>query len=168
VVDEQVDEQEAARALATVRARQEQTRRAARMPWWVYAVMFVLVVLINAINDVVTLTGSKVVAGVVLLLLVVTMVANFLGKSAPLSRLRGVQSRQVFHPRVFIVVAVVGGVAGWLIIRFGSGFTWDVARAVGLPGYPGTVFGVLCGIVFTALFALSQALTNAANARSAP
>jgi hypothetical protein len=99
---------------------------------------------------------------------VVVLVTNFVGKSAPLARLRGVQQRQVFHPRVFGLVVVVAGVAGWLIVCFGPTFATSVAAAVGLRDYPGTVFGIICGVVFTAVFALSQALTNAATARTAP
>jgi hypothetical protein len=41
-----------------------------------------------------------------------------------------------------------------------------LAGAVGLHDYPGTVFGVLFGAVFTALFALGQLLLRSAQPRT--
>jgi hypothetical protein len=109
-----VSEREAAAALAAVARQQERTHRAVRLPWWVYLVMFGLVTVVTAVNDFVALSGAKVLAGVVLTLLVIVLVANFVGRSAPISQARGVQGRQVFHPRVFLVAGWSRGTApGW-------------------------------------------------------
>ncbi|GAA4663376.1 MULTISPECIES: hypothetical protein [Amycolatopsis] len=154
------DEQQAAEALAAVRAHQERARRAARLPWWVYLGMFVLIAAVTAANDFVDLTGAKAISAVVLVLLVVVFAVTFGSGSAPLGKVRGVQPRQSFVPRVFGVVAVLGCLGGWLIFHYGNGFTQDVAASTGLRDYPGTVAGVLYGAAFTALFALSQLLLS--------
>ena len=93
-----------------------------------------------------------------LLVSVVVLVTGFASGSAPVSMVRGVQPRQSFDPRVFGAVVIVGGLGAWLIARYGTGFAHTVAGAVGLGRYPNTVAGVLFALVFTALFALSQAL----------
>ncbi|GHF60681.1 uncharacterized membrane protein YtjA (UPF0391 family) [Amycolatopsis bartoniae] len=152
------EQQRAAEALAAIDGHRERARRAARLPWWVYAVMFVLVAAVTAANDFVDLTGAKAISAVVLVLLVVTLVVTFASGSAPLSRVRGVQLRQSFNPRAYGAVVLVGCAGGWLIMRYGTGFTQAVADAVGLHGYPNTVTGVLYGAAFTGLFALSQLL----------
>jgi hypothetical protein len=165
----QRDEQrQAAEALATIRGHQERTRRAARLPWWVYAAMFVLTAGGTAANDFVGLSGAKLIAILVLVALVVVLVTTFAGRSAPLSRLRGVQRRQSFVPSVFVFVAIVLGLGAWLISRYGTGFAGDVAGAVGLREYPNTVTGVLYGAAFTALFALTQLLIEASQRRTNP
>jgi len=76
-----------------------------------------------------------------------------------------VQRRQSFVPWVFGVVAFVAGLGAWLISRYGSEVTHDLANAVGLAGYPNTVGGVLYGAAFTGLFALSQLLLTVAQRR---
>lgn len=164
---DQLDEQrQAAEALATIRTHQERTRRAARVPWWVYPAMFVLSAGATAANDFVSLSGTKLVAGLILVALVVVLVISFATGSAPLSRVRGVQRRQSFVPWVFGVVVIVAGLGAWLISRYGNGFTHDVAGAVGLRDYPNTVTGVLYGVAFTALFALTQVLIAASQRRT--
>jgi hypothetical protein len=156
-----IDEQRAAEALATIRAHQERTRRAARLPWWAYTAMFGLSAGVTAANDFVRLSGAKLIAILVLVALAVTFVITFADRSAPLSRVRGVAPRQSFVPQVFGAVAILAGLGFWLISHYGTGFADDVASAVGLPNYPNTVAGVLYGAAFTLLFALSQLLTTA-------
>jgi hypothetical protein len=165
----QRDEQrQAAEALAAIRGHQERTRRAARLPWWVYAAMFVLTAGGTAANDFVGLNGAKLIAVLVLVALVVVLVITFAGRSAPLSRLRGVERRQSFVPWVFVVVAAIVGLGAWLISHYGTAFEGDVADAVGLRDYPNTVTGVLYGAAFTALFALTQLLVAASQRRTNP
>ena len=128
--------------------------------------MFVLSAGGTAVNDFVGLSGAKLIAILVLVALVVVLVVTFAGRSAPLSRLRGVQRRQTFVPQVFGVVAIIAGLGAWLISRYGAGVADDVAGALGLRDYPNTVTGVLYGAAFTALFALSQLLVAASQRRT--
>jgi hypothetical protein len=163
-----MDEQgeRAARALASVEEHRERTRRAARLPWWVYAAMFVLVAVTGAINDLVDLDGARLIAVVVLVALVGTLAVTFLvGGPAPLARLRGVGPRQAFRPRVFLVVALLGGLIVWAASTYGVGVTQALAAALGLQAYPNTVAGIVLGLLWTALFALGQALSAAAERR---
>jgi hypothetical protein len=162
------EQRQAAEALATIRGHQERTRRAARLPWWVYAAMFVLTAAGTAANDLVGLSGAKVIAILVLVALVAVFVITFAGRSAPLSRLRGVERRQSFVPWVFVVVAAIVGVGAWLISHYGRDFEGDVAGAVGMRDYPNTVTGVLFGAAFTALFALTQLLVAVSQRRTNP
>ena len=62
-MDAQDEQQQAADALATIQAHQDRARQAARVPWWAYAVMFVLAAGGTAINDYINLTGAKLMAG---------------------------------------------------------------------------------------------------------
>jgi hypothetical protein len=160
-----MDEQQAAEALATVRAHQDRTRRAARLPWWVYVAVFVPAAGGMALNDVISLSGSKLVAVLVVVVLAVVFVTSRVNGPAPLGRVRGVQRRQSFVPWVFGVVVFVAGLGAWLISRYGSDVSHDLANAVGLPGYPNTVGGLLYGAAFTGLFALSQLLLTVAQRR---
>ncbi|WP_020494667.1 hypothetical protein [Sciscionella marina] len=155
-----MDERQAAEALVIAEAQQDRARRAARLPWWVYAAMFVLAVAGGASNDFVSVSGSKLIAVFVLAALVVVLVAGFVLRSAPLSRIRGVEARKSLLPRVFGLALFVDAAVTWLLLHYGTGFAHTIANAVGLPGYPNTVMGVLCGLVFTALFALGQSLTT--------
>ena len=164
-MDEQNQQHQAAQALATIRAHQERTRRAARLPWWVYAAMFVLTAGGTAVNDFVDLNGAKLLAIAVLVVLIVVLVTTFVGRSAPLSRIRGVQPRQAFIPSAFLIVAIVGALATRLISRYGTSFADTVAGAVGLRHYPNTVAGVLYAAAFTALFALYQWLVTTSQRR---
>ncbi|WP_244223375.1 hypothetical protein [Amycolatopsis circi] len=157
------DEERAAEALAAVRSHQDRARRTARLPWWVYLLIFVVTAGFTAVNDFVD--GSKFVAVAVLGLLLVVFAVGARTRSAPLSRLRGVQQRQEFVPWVFGVVAVIGGVGAWLVSRYGTEAAAALADALGLRDYPDTVAGVLFGIAFTLLFALSQALLAVARRR---
>ncbi|HEY3687936.1 MAG TPA: hypothetical protein VGL93_33165 [Streptosporangiaceae bacterium] len=152
--DEQA--QAAAQALTAVRAHQERTERAARVPPWFYVAMFLLIAAVTAANDFVT--QPKVIAAVVLVALVVVLVVAFAGRSAPLSRLRGVQRRQRFHPRIFGVTLLVGAVGAWLISQYGTAAANGIAGGLGLRGYPNTVLGVVYAAVFTALFAAVQTM----------
>jgi hypothetical protein len=165
-MNEQDEQQRAAEALATVRTHQEQARRAARLPWWVYLVTFVVGAGGGAINDFASLSASKLIAIVIVVALVVVLVIGFVTKSAPLSTVRGVQRQQPFVPWVFGAVVVAGGLGAWLISSYGPGFTTHVADAVGLHHYPDTVAGVLYGAAFTALFALSQLLISSSQRRT--
>lgn len=161
------ERQQAEAALAAVGAQQERTRRAARMPWWVYAATFVLIAGGTALNDFLNLTGAKVLAGVVVALFIVVIVSRFATQSTgPLSWARGVQPRQAFVPWVFLAVVVVGGAGAWLSARYGLSFAHTVGGAIGLPGYPYTMMGVLFGLVLTAVFALGHLLTGVALARN--
>jgi hypothetical protein len=163
-MDEQAER--AAGALASVEEHRRRTRRAARLPWWVYAVMVVLVAAAGAVNDAVDLDGARLLAVVVLVALVGTLAVTFLvGGPAPLARLRGVGPRQAFRPRVFAVVALLGGLIVWAASTYGAGATQALAGALGLAAYPGTVAGVLLGVAWTGLFALGQALSAAAERR---
>jgi quinol-cytochrome oxidoreductase complex cytochrome b subunit len=150
--DEQA--QAATEALTAVRAHQERTESAARVPWWFYLAMFALTTAVTGANDFVT--QPKVIAMVVLVALVVVLVVTFAGRSAPLSRLRGVQRRQRFHPRIFGITLVVGAVGAWLISQYGTAVVNGIAGGLGLRGYPNTVLGVVYAAVFTALFAVVQ------------
>jgi hypothetical protein len=122
----------------------------------------------TAANDFVGLSGAKLISILVLVALVVVLVITFAGRSAPLSRLRGVERRQSFVPWVFVVVAAVVGLGAWLISHYGTGLEGGVAGAVGLRDYPNTVTGVLYGAAFTALFALTQLLVAASQRRTNP
>jgi hypothetical protein len=165
-VDEQDQRRQATEALATVQAHQERTRRAARLPWWVYAAMFVLTAAGTAASDFVSLSGSKLIAVLVLVVLVVVLVTSIVERSALFSKVRGVQPRQQFIPWVFGVVLVIAGLGAWLISRYGNGFVSDIAGAVGLRDYPHTVAGILWGAAFTALFALTRLLITASPRRT--
>lgn len=160
------DERQAADALAMVRTHQERTRRAARLPWWVYAAIFVLTAGGTAANDFVGLGGAKLIAILVLAALVVVLVTSFVGRSSLLGRMRGVERRQSFDPRVFGAVLVVAALGTWLVSRYGTDLTGHVAGTLGLRDYPNTVDGVLYGVVFTALFGLSQLLTTLSQRRT--
>ncbi|MFJ9787318.1 transcriptional regulator [Amycolatopsis sp. NPDC101161] len=91
-----------------------------------------------ALNDVISLSGSKLVAALVLVVLAVVFATSRVNGPAPLGSVRGVQRRQSFVPWVFGVVAL----GAWLISRYGTDVTHDLADAVGLPGYPDTVAGL--------------------------
>jgi hypothetical protein len=148
------DRLQAATDLANMRDHQERARRRARLPWWVYAAMFVLVAAGSAANDFVNLTGAKVIAVLVLIGFAAVLVVTFATGSAPLSAWRGVQPRQTFVPRAFAIVAVLGGAFGWLVAHYGS------RLADHFGSHPNTVLGLIYGVVFTALFALSQRLSS--------
>jgi len=165
-MNEQDERRKAVDDLAVVHAHQERTRRAARLPWWVYVAVFVLSAGGMALNDFVTLGGAKLLAVLVMVALVVVLVTGFVTGSAPLSRLRGVQSRQSFVPWVFGAVAVMAGLGAWLISRYGTGFVTGIADATGLRSYPDTVAGVVYGLAFTAVFAVSQLLTAVSRRRT--
>ncbi|MCO5971747.1 hypothetical protein [Actinoallomurus soli] len=158
-------ERQAAEALAMVRTYQERTRRAARLPWWVYAAIFVLTAGGTAANDFVGVGGAKLIALVVLAALVVVLVTSFAGRTSLLGRMRGVERRQSFDPRVFGAVLIVAALGTWLVSRYGTDLTGHVAGMVGLRDYPNTVDGVLYGVAFTALFGLSRLLTAVSQRR---
>ncbi|AGL16916.1 hypothetical protein [Actinoplanes sp. N902-109] len=160
-MDERDEQQRAAEALATVTVHQDRARRAARVPWWYYAAMFVAIAAVCAANDFVTLTGAKLIALAVLITLVAVLVVRFTGGTAPLSRMRGVQARQTAEPRVLIATLVVAVIAGGLLVRYGPGWGDDLADALGLGDYPSTVTGVLYAAALTALAAGSQAVLRA-------
>ena len=148
------DRNQAADALGSIRDHEERARRHARLPWWVYAAMFVLVAAGGAVNDVVSLDGAKLIALLVLIALVAVLVITFATGTAPLAALRGVQPRQTFAPRAFAVVAVLGGVTAWLVAQYGASLENH------LGAYPNTLLGLIYGAAFTALFALSQRLSS--------
>jgi hypothetical protein len=160
------EQQQAAQALAMVEAHQEETRRRARPPWWFYLGLFVLVAGLTAANDFVSLGGAKLIAVLVLAALAAALIARYATRTAPLSRLRGVQQRRSVEPRTFGIVVVVGVVGGWLIAHYGDALVDAIGGAVGLRNYPNTVTGVLYAILFTALFALVQALTEGSARRA--
>ena len=92
----------------------------------------------------------------VLIVLAAVLAVTFAGRSAPLSRLRGVQRRQAFDPRLLGAALAVGAAGAWLIARYGAAVATGVSDAVGLHGYPDTVTGVLFGAAFTAVFGVFQ------------
>jgi hypothetical protein len=159
VMNDQDERKQAEEALAMVNAHQERTRQAARVPWWIYVVMFVASAGVSALNDFISLTGSKLIAVLILIALAVVFATSSADQSV-LGRVRGVQRRQSFVPWVFGLVAFIGGLGAWLISRYGTSVTNDLADAAGLHSYPNTVTGVLYGVAFTALFALSQLLVT--------
>lgn len=167
MVDEQNEQRRAAEALASVREHQERTRRAARVPGWIYPAMFIWSAGALAANDFISVSGSKMVALVIMVALVATLVAGFVSGSAPLSRVRGVQRRQALGPRMFGLAIIVSGLGAWLIVRYGAGLGESLAGAVGLAHYPYTVTGVLYGAAFTALFGLEQFVVTASERRTA-
>lgn len=156
------DRKRAAETLAAIHDGQERARRAARLPWWVYAGMFLLIAGGTAALDFVDLNGAKLGAIVVLVLFIAVLAVTFVTRSAPLSWARGVQPRQSFNPAVFVIVAVLAGLIVVLSDSYGTGFAHRIANAAGLHDYPNTVAGVLYGAVFTALFALGRMLTETA------
>jgi hypothetical protein len=160
------DRTRAAEALTQVREHQERTRRATRTPWWVYAAAFVLTAALTAANDFVDLSGSRAVAALVLVALVVVVAVTLLGRSSILGRLRGVERRQAFEPRLFLAAVVVAGGGVWLVTHYGTGLAGGLARSVGLGAYPNTVLGILYGAVFTALVAGFQAISAAHQRRA--
>lgn len=153
------EHRQAAQALASVRVHQERARRAARLPWWVYAAAFVLSAATTAADDFVSLDGTKLIAILVSVVLVAALLIGAATGSAPLSLARGVQPQQSFAPKVFVFVAIVGGVGGWLISRYGTDLAHGPADGIGLGDYPNTVAGVIYGAAFTASFALTRLLT---------
>ena len=163
-MNDQDERNQAEETLAMVNAHQEQTRRATRAPWWIYPAMFVASAGMTALNDFTSLAGSKLIAVLILVALAVVFATSRADQSV-LGRVRGVQRRQSFVPWVFGVVAFAGGVGAWLIARYGTSLTNDIADAVGLRSYPNTVTGVLYGAAFTALFALVQLLVAASERR---
>jgi hypothetical protein len=160
------DEQQAADALATVERHQEQTRRAARVPVRFYAVMFVLIAAAGAVNDFITLTGAKVLAVLVMVVLVAVVVTRFVTGKAPLDMARGVERRRPFNPRVYSAVVIVGVALVVLIATYGTGLVERITDAIGPGHYPNTIVGVLFAIVLTGLYALYQVLMNHADRRS--
>jgi hypothetical protein len=156
-----IDPKAAAEALVTVQEQRQRVARAVRMPWWVYAAMFVLTAGVTAANDFVTLTGAKVMAGVVLAALVLVAAVTFLGRIDMLGRARGVERRQRFSPPVFLAAALLVGGGAWFASSSGAGFVDGLAEGVGMGGYPGTVSGIVFGALFTGLFALVQFLLAA-------
>jgi hypothetical protein len=165
-MDKQDEQKQAAAALATVQAHQDRAQRAARLPWWIYLALFVFGVAGTAINDFITVSGAKLIAVLVLIALAVVLVVGIVSRSAPLSRLRGVQPRQTFVPAAFVVVLFVGGIGIALISQYGNGFAHSLANAIGLDRYPNTVAGVIYAAAFTALFALSQLLIRNSQRRT--
>jgi hypothetical protein len=160
---EQDEVRQAAEALAAVRTHQDRARRAARLPWWFYAGMFVLVAGSGAVNDFASLSGAKLIALLVLIATVATfgytMLSGARGRTeAPLDRVRGVQPRRRFVPWVFIVVLVIGGAAGTLISHYGAQIAHGFAGAVGLSKYPNTAAGLLLAAGAVAFLALGQTL----------
>lgn len=77
-----------------------------RMPWWIYLATFVLIVGVGVANDVVDISATTLIAGVILVALVVVLVTTFARKdtSSLLGRWRGVQPRQQFVPWAFGVM----------------------------------------------------------------
>lgn len=159
---EQSDEQRrAAEALAAVHTHQDRARRAARLPWWFSVGGFVLVAVPTAANDFISFGGAQEMAIVILVVLVGLLAARYvLGPShlwvPPLSRLRGVQARQVTDRRTFVLLVVGGGIAGWAVSRYGISASDSIADTIGLDHYPYTVAGVLAGAFFVILVAVSQ------------
>ncbi|TQS40662.1 hypothetical protein [Cryptosporangium phraense] len=150
------DEQRtAAEALAAVQSHQDRARRAARLPWWFYAAAFVLIAAGVASNDFVSLSGAKVLAGVIVVVLAVVMIARYASGTALLSQLRGVQPRS-YDARAVMVVVIAGAVGGWLAARFGSGAAERLADDLGLHRFPYTVDGVLAGAFIVGVLALAQ------------
>jgi len=167
-MDEYEDQRQAREALAVMRTHQERTRRSALVPGWFYVAMFVFSVGATAANDFLDLTGTKVIAAVILVLLVATLVVRFVGGAAPLSLARGVAPRGSFAPRERIALLCAVAVIGWLIARYGEGIGHTIASALGVPGYPHAVTGVLYGALATGLFALGQRLVTVGGQRSHP
>lgn len=159
-MNQQDEQRQAADALAMVERHQESTRRATRVPWWVYLVMFLLTAGGVAVNDFVTLTGAKVMAGVVMVLAIVVIGTRMTTRSSPIDRLRRAAPRQEFVPSAFFVVAVLGGAGAWLLTHYDTAISTHLAGAVGLHNYPNTVLGIVYGIAFTALFALGRFLVE--------
>lgn len=161
-----MDERTQAReTLTRIREHQERTRRAASVPWWMYVAMFVLTAGCTAINDFVDRGGGKLLAVVVLILLVLVLAVTFASRSAPLSRIRGVQRRQTFEPRIFGAILLVVAAGAWLVPRYGTALVRDLAGALGLTDYPNTVAGVVFGAALTALFGIEQFLVTVAERR---
>ena len=165
-MDEQDEQKQAVAALATVQANQDRAHQAARLPWWIYLGLFVFGVAGNAVNDFITVSGAALIAVLVLIALAVVMVVGIVSRSAPLSRLRGVQPRQTFVPSAVVFVLFVGGIGIALISRYGNGFSDSLANAIGLGNYPNTVAGVIYGAAFTGLFALGQLLIRTSQRRT--
>ncbi len=154
------DQRQAQEALALMQAHQERTTRAARVPGWFYVALFVFSAGATAANDFVDISGGKVIAAAIVVALLVAVVVRLAGGAAPLSLVRGVAPQQSFAPRDKIVFLFAAAVIGWLAARYGAGFGRAIASAIGVPGYPNTVTGLLYGIVATGLFALSQRLVD--------
>jgi hypothetical protein len=151
----------AAEALATVQAHQERTRRAARPRWWAYVIIFLVVAAAGAVTDVVPLSGERILAGVVAVLVVAVIVARFCGWN-PMSRLRGVQGRREVDARRYGLAIVVGFLGFWVVFHYAPGWADGIAGATGLTGLHGTVSGVLTG----ALFACWAAVVGELGARA--
>src|SRR5258708_2299105 len=127
VMNEYQNQRHAQEALALMKTHQERTRRAARVPGWFYAAMFLFSAAATAANDVVGISGSKVIAAMILVLLLAALTVGLVTRSAPLSLMRGVAPRQSFEPRVFVAVLFATAVLGWLIVRYGDGLARTVA-----------------------------------------
>ena len=161
------EQQRAREALAMMREHQERTERAAGMPVWIYPAMFVLSAGASAANDFVNLTGTKVIAAVIALALVVVLGVRMLTGAAPLSLARGVAARQSppnMRVQATVLLVLLAGV--FVIARYGTGLGHSLADALGVPGYPHTVTGVTFAAVATVLFALGQRFIAASGQRS--
>ncbi len=165
-MSEYKDRRQAEEALALMRTHQQRTRRAARVPGWFYVAMFVFSAGATAANDVVGITGAKVIAAAILVALLATLVVRVVSRAAPLSLARGVAPRGSMAQRDMIAMLFAVVVIGWLIARYGESVGHSIASALGVPGYPNTGAGVLYGAVATGLFALSQRLITVEGQRS--
>lgn len=159
-MEQDEDLRQAREALAAIRSQQERTRRAARVPGWFYLATFVFSAGATASNDFVDLSGAKVIAAAILVVLLATLVVRLVGRAAPLSLARGVAPRQAAAPRAMVMLLFAVVVIGWLIARYGESLGHAIASALGVPGYPNTVAGVVYGAAITGLLALSQRLTT--------
>jgi hypothetical protein len=154
------DQRQAQEALALMQAHQERTTRAARLPGGFYVAVFVFSAGATAANDFVGISGARVIAGAITVMLLAAVVVRLVGGAAPLSLARGVAATQSFAPRGKFALLFAVAVIGWLAARYGAGFGHAIASAIGVPGYPNTVTGLLYGVVATGLFALSQRLVD--------
>lgn len=147
------------RALEVAREHRRSASRAARMPWWVYAAVFVVVGGAAFAASALERGEAGLSAVIVLALFLVVFGLAVASRVAPLDRLRTVRRRARFEPVAFLVISVLGAAGLWIATRFGAAITNAVAGAVGLQAHSGIVAGVLAGAAFTALFALGRGLS---------
>ncbi len=121
-----------------------------RVPWWFYAAVFVIIAGVAAANDFVRLTGTRLIA-----LLIVVAVAGMVATA----RVRGGRPRPV-NPWLFGGALLAAGLFGWVVVRYEYGSGANLADRLGVHNYPHTAAGLISGTVVTLMLAMINDLVR--------